>query len=186
LSGSITISQLRTETSSSAQLVDVRSTTEFDAGHIPGAVNIPMDQIESRLNDLSRTAPVILICKAGTRARITAELLSGCGHDFAVLEGGTDAWVRSGLPVVSSVKTRWALERQVRLVAGLLILVGVALTVELDRRWLLLPAFVGLGLSFAGLSDFCPMGELLTRMPWNRKSHCKLGIPDAAPQKSHE
>jgi rhodanese-related sulfurtransferase len=103
-------------------LVDVRSASEFSAGHIPGAVNIPMDQIEARIADLRPNVPLVLICQAGKRARITAELLALCGREIAVLEGGTSAWMQAGLPVVRSVKTRWSLDRQVRLGAGLLVL----------------------------------------------------------------
>src|SRR6266568_8850997 len=94
------------------QLVDVRSASEFSAGHIPGAVNIPMDQIEARLADLRTNVPLVLVCQAGKRARMTAELLKPCPLEIAVLEGGTSAWMQAGLPVVRSVKTRWSLERQ--------------------------------------------------------------------------
>lgn len=160
-----------------SQLVDVRSANEFAAGHIPGAVNIPMDQIEGRLADLRAGAPIVLICQAGTRARLTAALLEPCGREIAVLEGGTDAWVRAGMPVVASVKTRWSLERQVRLGAGLLVLTGVVLALAVNSYWVLLSGFIGLGLTFAGLTDFCPMGIALGKMPWNGRSHCKLGIP---------
>jgi hypothetical protein len=94
------------------------------------------------------------------------------------MEGGTDAWIKAGLAVVVNAKTRWSLERQVRLAAGLLALTGAALALVVDIRWVLLAGFIGLGLSFAGLTDFCPMGLLLAKMPWNRKSHCEIGQND--------
>lgn len=154
--------------------MDVRSASEFAAGHIPRAVNVPMDQIESRLDDLDRNRPIVLVCQTGKRARMTAGLLEPCGRKIQILEGGTRAWIQAGLPVVASVKTRWSIERQVRLGAGVLVLIGVALALIVNPRWIFLSGFAGLGLTFAGLTDLCPMGLFLARMPWNSASHCKV------------
>lgn len=174
---SITIAELQGRASGQNQLIDVRSPSEFAAAHIPGAINIPLDQIESRLDDLPVGTPLILVCQMGTRARMTATLLEPCQRDLAVLEGGTTAWIHAGLPTVSNIKARWSLERQVRLGAGLLVLTGVALALTLNPHWLYLSGFIGLGLTFAGLTDICPMAEILARMPWNAQSHCKLPAP---------
>ena len=151
-----------------AQLVDVRSTTEFAAGHMPGAFNIPLDQIELRMADLAGSGPVVLVCQGGTRSRIALELLAGHDRDLKMLDGGTDAWIKSGHPVIRNTVGRWALERQVRLVAGLLAATGTLLGVTVSLWWLVVPAFVGCGLTFAGVSGICPMGEMLARLPWNR------------------
>lgn len=174
----IGVEQLRGRAASEMQLIDVRSASEFAAGHIPGAVNIPMDQIEARLDDLHSGVPLVLVCQAGKRARMSASLLEPCQREIAVLEGGTDAWIRAGLPVVKSAKTRWSLERQVRLGAGLMVLTGIALALAVNVNWLYLSGFVGLGLAFAALTDICPMAELLARLPWNQQSHCKLAVPE--------
>jgi hypothetical protein len=96
-------------------------------------------------------------------------LLAASGRDLYTLKGGTAAWLRTGNPDVRCTVARWALERQVRFVAGLLVAVGVLLAVTWSRLWLILPGFIGCGLTFAGLTDFCPMGELLARLPWNRQ-----------------
>jgi rhodanese-related sulfurtransferase len=157
--------------------VDVRSGSEFASGHIPGAVNIPMDQIEARLDDLNLNDPIVLICQTGKRARMTAGLLGPCHRQIAVLEGGTKAWIDAGLPVVSSVKTRWSLERQVRLGAGVLVLTGVTLALTVNPLWVYLCGFVGLGLTFAGLTDICAMGIILEKVPWNGRSHCPIIAP---------
>jgi rhodanese-related sulfurtransferase len=151
-----------------AQLVDVRSATEFATAHLPGALNIPLEQVERRTADLEANVPVVLVCQTGTRARMASALLTASGKDLVVLEGGTQAWLQAGYPVVHSTASRWALERQVRLAAGLLVAMGVLLVVVISRWWLLLPGFVGCGLVFAGCTGFCPMGEVLARMPWNR------------------
>jgi hypothetical protein len=136
-----------------------------------------MDQIEARLDDLHADAPLVLICQAGTRARMTAALLEPCQRRLTVLDGGTNAWLQAGLPVVASVKTRWSLERQVRLGAGLLVLTGAVLALTVNSSGLYLSGFVGLGLTFAGLTDICPMAIALGKMPWNGTSHCKVVSP---------
>ena len=151
-----------------AQWVDVRSASEYAAGHVPGAINIPMEQIEARLGDLRPDCPIVLICQSGVRARLTAALLETRRTDVTVLDGGTSAWVKAGFPVVVSAATRWALERQVRLVAGLLVLIGAVLALTVNPLWLYLSGFVGLGLVFAGLTNICAMASLLCKMPWNR------------------
>jgi len=175
LSSTVTVSELRHRAATPVLLVDVRSNSEFASGHIPGAVNIPMDQIEARLDDLDRSLPIVLICQTGNRARMTAGLLEPCQRQVTVLEGGTKAWTHAGLPVVATVKTRWSLERQVRLGAGLLVLTGTILALAVDPRWIYLCGFVGAGLTFAGLTDICLMAFGLERMPWNRQSHCPIG-----------
>jgi len=145
-----------------------------------------MDQIEARLDDLNRDLPIVLICQAGKRARMTAGLLEPCQRHVAVLEGGTQAWIQDGLPVVVSVKTRWSLERQVRLGAGLLALTGVILALTVSPLWVLLCGFVGLGLSFAGFTDICAMGIVLEKMPWNKSpkpSQCQIAGSNVADAK---
>lgn len=160
--------------SGSLQLVDVRSASEYASGHIPGAVNIPMDQIESRMADLDQKGSIVLVCQSGKRARMAAGFLEPCGKDLLVLAGGTSAWANAGMPLVANMKTRWSLERQVRLGAGLLVLVGVILALTANFNWIYLAGFIGLGLTFAGLTDFCPMAILLALFPWNRSKNCNV------------
>ena len=179
----VTVFELRNHPSP-ALLVDVRSGSEFASGHIPGAINIPLDQMEARLDDLGRNLPIILTCQSGTRARMAAGLLEPCQRQITVLEGGTKAWIDADLPVVTSVRTRWSLERQVRLGAGLLVLAGAILALTVNPYWLFLCGFVGLGLTFAGLTDICAMGAILEKMPWNKLTHCKLAVPNAEPSGS--
>lgn len=150
------------------QWVDVRSATEYASGHIPGAVNIPIEQIEVRLEDLLPNVPIVLVCQAGKRARMVAGLLEPCRKDVTVLEGGTAAWQDAGLPLVVSTNSRWSLERQVRLIAGLLILTALLLSATVHPYWLGLAGIVGLGLTFAGLTDICMMAAVLVKLPWNR------------------
>jgi len=173
----ITTAALKEELASrECQLIDVRSTSEFAAGHVPGAINIPMDQVDARLPDLGRSS-LLLICHSGHRANLVANRLRAGGKAVCVVEGGTQAWKDAGYPVVRCLKSSWSLERQVRLGAGLMVLTGLLLAWRLGTAWLGLAAFVGAGLTFAGLTDICAMGMLLAKMPWNRA--CK---PVSVPQ----
>jgi hypothetical protein len=79
-----------------------------------------MEQVQSRIPDLENEDAIVLVCQSGQRARMVAGLLEPCGKELSILEGGTSAWVKAGLPVVSTSVTRWSLERQVRFAAGLL------------------------------------------------------------------
>jgi rhodanese-related sulfurtransferase len=152
----------------SVQVVDVRSASEYAAGHIPCAIHIPMNEICSRLPDLHSDQTLVLVCQRGQRAAATADVLQRRGLEATVLQGGTHAWQSSGAPLVVNARTSWSLERQVRLGAGVLVTLACLLAVAVHPGWLGLAAFVGLGLTFAGLTDICAMGALLARMPWNR------------------
>ncbi len=164
----LTIEDLK-KSPSRFQLIDVRSPSEFAAGHIPGAANVPLEQVSQRVRDLKAGTPVLLVCKSGTRAKMAGEILAPQFETVAVLEGGTDAWIRQGLPVVRSQSSTWSLERQVRLGAGVMILASLALALAVNMAWLGLTAFAGAGLAFAGATDICAMGILLSKLPWNRR-----------------
>lgn len=153
-----------------ALCIDVRSATEFAAGHIPGVVNIPLDELESRVADIPRWGQKILICKSGMRAEIAYALLEDRVPGLVLLLGGTDAWRRAELPLVRSVRSRWALERQVRLVAGLIVLTAVTAGFAVNRLWFVVAGAIGLGLTIAGATDFCGMGYLLAKLPFNRRA----------------
>ena len=153
----IDVQELCRSTNPALRCIDVRSPTEFAAGHIPAAINIPMDEIESRLGDLRPQDHLILVCQSGKRASMTHALLAHQGCDLTVLRGGTDAWRQAGLPLVASTQSRWSLERQVRLGAGLLVLTGVVFGLLLHPGWFYLAGFVGTGLIFAGTTNYCAM-----------------------------
>ena len=141
------------------QLIDVRSPSEYATGHIPGAVNMPMDQVQSRLPDLEGEDAIVLVCQSGQRARMVAGLLEPCGKELSILEGGTSAWIKAGLPVVATSVTRWSLERQVRFAAGLLVLTGVVLALTASLLWIYLAGFIGLGADFFRRQRPLPHGK---------------------------
>lgn len=157
------------ESGASHQLLDVRPYPEFATGHIHGARMLPLDELPDRLGEIDRTQPVVLVCRTGKRSSQAREKLVAAGFEQASeLAGGVLAWQQAGLPLDITARAPWTLERQVRIVAGSLVLLGVALGVMVDLAFLGLSAFVGAGLVFAGLTDWCGMGLLLAKMPWNR------------------
>lgn len=86
-----------------AFVVDVREPAEYESGHVPRAVLIPVAAIPSRIRELPRREPVYVICAAGNRSRTVAEVLAGHGLDARPVAGGTQAWIGAGYPVVSGL-----------------------------------------------------------------------------------
>jgi rhodanese-related sulfurtransferase len=153
-------------------LIDVRTPMEFREVHAEGACNVPLDSLDPAKVMASRgdraQRPLYVICRSGGRAKQACEKFITAGFPGVVnVEGGTLAWVEAGLPVVRGKKAV-SLERQVRIAAGLLVLLGVVLGWLVHPACAGLSAFVGIGLIFAGVTDRCGMGLLLARMPWNR------------------
>lgn len=157
--------------SSRAVLVDVRSAIEFRQVRAVMADNLPLDELNARaFRRLVAGRRAFLICRSGARAKAAAERLLAAGlGDLLVVDGGTEAWVAAGLPTVREPSVM-PLERQVRIVVGLLIVLFSVITYSVHILFLLGVLFVGSGLIFAGLTDWCGMGLVLSRMPWNRPS----------------
>ncbi|MGW0486272.1 rhodanese-like domain-containing protein [Nonomuraea sp. NPDC003214] len=150
-------------------VVDVRTPAEFESAHIDGAINLPLDQVDAHLRRIVTDAGgrMLLICQSGGRAERARTALSEAGMpDVSVLDGGMNAWIASGAPAIRG-RPRWPLERQVRLVAG-----GIVLGSVMASLWVpaavLVAAFIGAGLTFAAVTDTCAMGMLLAMLPYNR------------------
>jgi rhodanese-related sulfurtransferase len=150
------------------ELIDVRTPAEFRELHAEPARLVPLDRLDPEAVMRGRVGPVYTICRSGSRGRQAARRFQEAGFpEVANVEGGTLAWERAGLPVVRG-KTAISLERQVRMAAGSLVLIGTALGAFVHAGFLAVPGLVGAGLVFAGATDWCGMGLLLARMPWNR------------------
>jgi rhodanese-related sulfurtransferase len=153
-------------------LIDVRTPVEYRELHATDARNVPLDRLDPvalmQARNGSKDEPLYLICRSGSRGRQACEKFLAAGFPNVVnVEGGTLAWAESGLPVVRGRKAI-SLERQVRIAAGLLVLLGALLGWLVHPAFVGLSAFVGAGLVFAGITDTCGMGLLLARMPWNQ------------------
>ena len=156
-------------------VLDVRTPGEFESGHIPGSYNVPLDLLDEHRAELSRvTHPVVLVCRSGNRATQAERKLAEVGMpNVKVLTGGMTAWQSSG-GQVRRVRERWDLERQVRLVAGSLVLASVLASVAFPpAKWL--AGAVGAGLTIAALTNTCAMGLLLGKLPYNRGATCDVG-----------
>ena len=156
-----------------AQLIDVRTPAEYRALHAAGAANHELGKLNAEyinehiLPGLS-DKPVLLLCKSGHRASMAAELFQKLNTPKVfVVDGGTDQWHEQGLPVEEGTSVI-SLERQVRITAGTLVVLGTLLGVLVNPYFFIIPGFVGAGLVFAGVTDTCGMALMLARMPWNR------------------
>ncbi|MEY4570381.1 MAG: inner membrane protein YgaP [Verrucomicrobiota bacterium] len=149
-------------------LIDVRTPAEYGEIHLPGSQLMPLDRLDAAA--IRDAGPCVLICRSGKRAEQASQKFAaaGCGN-LVILDGGVAAWESAGLPVERGAKAI-SLERQVRIAAGLLVLLGVILGTWVHPGFYGLSAFVGAGLVFAGVTDWCGMAMVLAKMPWNQRS----------------
>lgn len=150
------------------RVIDVRTAAEFDAVRLHGSHNIPVDDlaiVAPRLAELD--APVVLVCQVGDRARRAQQILHQAGHqNVAVLGGGLNAWRASAGDVVQT-SGRWAMDRQVRGVAGSIVLASILTSIAAPKARFVAGA-IGAGLTFSALSNTCAMASVLARLPYNR------------------
>lgn len=156
------------------ELIDVRTPVEFREVHVDIARNVPLDQLDPvalmQARNGSGNEPLYIICRSGSRGQQACEKFIQAGFSNVVnVEGGTLACVAAGLPIVRG-RQAMSLERQVRVAAGSLVLLGAVLGWFANPAFIGLSAFVGAGLLFSGITDTCGMGMLLARMPWNQCS----------------
>lgn len=155
--------------SGQARLVDIRGVDEHARARIAGADHVPLDAITKV--DRGDAQTVIFHCKSGMRTAANADRLSDAANCEAfVLEGGIDGWRAAGLPVAADTSQPIEIMRQVQITAGTLVLVGVLLGWLVTPAFFALSAFVGAGLTFAGISGWCGLAKLLGAMPWNRRA----------------
>lgn len=170
---SISVSRLaELSAAGDVDLIDVRTPAEFRELRASAARNVPLERLDPEALVQARNGkadePFYVICRSGDRAAQACRRLVEAGYSNVVhVEGGTLAWERAGLPVLRGKKTI-SLDRQVRIAAGLLVVVGAALGFFVNPWFIALSAAVGAGLMFAGITDTCGMAMLLARMPWNQ------------------
>lgn len=156
-----------------ARLIDVRTPAEYRSQHAAGAEHHELSKLNEEYIDHTLLAggeerPLLMLCKSGKRAAQAAKLIEGrTKAPVLVVEGGTDLWDEQKLPVEKG-EAMMSLERQVRIAAGGLVFIGTLAGFFLHQAFLVVPAFVGAGLVFAGITDTCAMGMLLAKMPWNK------------------
>ncbi len=154
------------------RILDVRTPAEFRGAHIPGSYNVPLDLLKEHRAELADHLDehVVLVCRSGARATQAEQALSSVPSGLPqlhILSGGLTAWEQAGAPV-SRGEAKWELERQVRLVAGSLVLLFILLSIVLPwTKWL--AGLIGAGLTMAALTNSCLMGMMLAKLPYNRE-----------------
>lgn len=154
-------------------VLDVRTAAEYEAAHIPGSIPVSLDELRADTHTVASLLPdhAVVVCRSGQRAEQACRALATTGRDdLRILDGGIQAWEGTGGQVARG-RERWDLERQVRLVAGGLVLTGVLASLAWPPA-LLLAGGVGAGLAIAAATDTCAMGMLLAKIPYDQGAAC--------------
>lgn len=152
-------------------LVDVREQVEFAGGRVKGASLLPLGELEKRHSELDHSKPIYVMCRTGRRSSEAQRKLHALGFTNVVnVSGGIEAWKKENLPVERDEHAPWSIERQVRFTAGLLVFTGVVLSLLVHPYFVVLAGFVGFGLAFTATIDWCGMGLLIAKMPWNKRA----------------
>lgn len=162
------------ESGKTVDLIDVRTPAEYRSAHVPFARSQPLESLDPWAVIAARELkgePLYVMCRSGNRSAKACTAFGAAGYaDLVVnVEGGLLAWEQSGLP---TVKGRYVLplDRQLRIAIGVLVLLGTVLGYLVNPWFHGLSGFCGAGLVFAGITDFCPLGMMLARLPWNQTS----------------
>ena len=153
----------------------MRTGGEFENSHIPGSYNVPLDTLGEHVRDLADVDhPVVLVCQSGGRASQAHEKLTEAGKaTLHILEGGMTSWQEAGGDVTVGNTTRWAMDRQVRFVAGIFAIVAVVASIFVPGlEWI--AAGVGAGLAYSAVSNTCAMAAVLAKLPYNRTNACDI------------
>ena len=157
------------------RILDVRTGGEFENSHIPGSYNVPLDTLGEHVRDLADVEhPVVLVCQSGGRASQAHEKLTEAGKaTLHILEGGMSSWQAAGGDLTVGNTTRWAMDRQVRFVAGTFAIVAVVASIFVPGlEWI--AAGVGAGLAYSAVSNTCAMAAVLAKLPYNRTNACDI------------
>lgn len=155
---------------SQIKLIDIREVDEFKVEHIANADNLPLSKFNSEsLENSVADENVVFYCQAGNRTKQCESQLKALPIDeVMVLSGGIVAWKKLGYEVVKNAKAKLPIMRQVQMIAGILILIGAILGLTISPYFILISAFVGAGLTFAGITGFCGLANVLMLLPYNK------------------
>ena len=160
-------------------LIDVRTSAEYRAGHIAGAKLLPLDEFSSKTlaadeqyAGAGHEQPLYLTCQAGQRSQQAAERLMDAGYqNLRLIEGGTEAWQKAGLPI-KRCGNAISLERQVQITIGMLLVLKVLFGFTVHELFFAAIPVIGAGLIFAGITNWCGMARLIALLPWNQNRDC--------------
>ncbi len=160
-------------------LIDVRSAAEYRAGHVAGAKLIPMDELSAetltaneQYAGAGHEETLYLTCEYGMRAQQAAQRLVDAGYqNLAIIEGGTQAWKKAGLPI-QRCGNAISVERQVQITIGLLLVLKVLFGFTVHELFFAAIPLIGAGLIVAGITNWCGMARLVAWLPWNQNRNC--------------
>lgn len=152
-------------------ICDIRETDEFNREHIPEAINTPISSFDvTDVNKLVENGNILVFhCQSGNRTKLNQtkfEALSS--SEVMILQDGINAWKKLGCTLTVNNKAPLPIMRQVQMIAGTLTVLGVILGFLISPLFFLLSGFIGIGLTFAGISGFCGMANLLMLLPYNK------------------
>lgn len=171
----ITPAEAKALSERNALIVDIRGSDEWRREHISVARSVPLESLNAAAfsaDALSETETVIFHCQSGMRTEKNQQQLQASVYPAKALivQGGLNGWKAAGYPVITDRRQPLPLMRQVQIVAGALALGGTLAGASLSPLFYIIPAFVGAGLLFAGLTGWCGMAKLLAVMPWNKRA----------------
>ena len=152
------------------RIVDVRSPMEFAGGHLPGAMNIPLSNIDNTIPGVSASDRVVIVCHSGMRSLTACQKVMDSHKNLFNLVGGTSAWRAAGYEVETGPKAPRSLDRQTHLVAGLLLVASFVLYRNVSSGWIYLALLPTFGLLLDAFTGICPMTLILKKLPWNASS----------------
>ncbi|WP_419902999.1 rhodanese-like domain-containing protein [Kiloniella sp.] len=151
-------------------LVDIRNAQEYADECLKSSINIPIEELKDNDFENIRNKVVVFYCRGGHRTAQATELLRKQPFkEIVILEGGLMAWKAQRLATKKSTRAPMDIMRQVQIIAGSLVMLGVVLGVTVSPNYLFISGFVGGGLFLAGISGFCGMARFLRFMPWNKR-----------------
>ncbi len=164
-----------------AVLIDVREPDEWIKEHVPEAHLVPLSGFNPEDFPKEHHKIAVFHCRSGGRTEAAApQILRSGFREVYQLEDGIQGWRKAGLPVNENDKAPISIMRQVQIAAGSLVLLGIVLAVLINPWFMALSAFVGAGLTQAGLTGTCAMASILKHMPWNKVITSQQGLPSAA------
>ncbi len=153
-------------------ICDVRESDEYNHEHIISAINTPLSKFNiNEVNNLSKTKQLIFHCQSGTRTRMSEDLFKNINcEEVLILCDGIKDWKQLGFAVVKFNKAPLPIMRQVQIITGILVLIGILMSFLVNKYLIIISIFAGCGLIFAGITGFCGMAKLLMLLSFNKNN----------------
>lgn len=157
-----------------AILIDVREPTEFSDEHIAYAMSMPLSILKNEFKNLNipKDKKILFQCLKGSRSQQACSVvldIEGMANDIYSIQGGIDGWKEAELPVITNGKPKGLpIHRQVQIIIGGLVALLVIIGLSGTKTAITLAGILGAALCFAGLTGWCGLAFVLSKMPWNK------------------